>query len=819
MRAFKTTLSVLCTAVLAFGASALADSNAFRTSPDGVPVPDHISSQRDLPTAGGCGNCDAGGICDSQVGITGGFLQFCEDGQWTSLAFPINTGGAVVDTVTSVHNTNTGEGDIYITGGTCGGPDVNNILATLCSAIVGEPSGVPVDHNFPPVATSPTDPTWVIMVFRDSFSFDVMFNAATLGTPGAGFGNLSGSPDPAEWQDLNNFGFGACYCVSLSGGPGPDGDECESCIPVGEGVFNGTTADNTGSTGDDTSCAFGDTIDEWYCYTASCTGIATASLCGSGYDTTLAVFDACGGAELACNDDAFEGPCAGTLQSQVTWPVTIGTTYYVRISGFADNTGDYVLDLSCEGQGAVGACCFPDGSCVDGLAQGECTGQGGVYQGDGSDCGGVQCPTGPCPGEGDCCAEGGNGTPGCDDAECCNLICAIDPFCCDVSWDGICANEAQDLCELCSIGACCFPDTSCIDGISQADCEGQGGAYQGDGTTCDDVVCLAPTGGCCQCDGEIQFCTIETEEDCAALDGLYLGNGTACAAGNAYYLDDGNHPWGNTTNFDAMDSVFGVGGWTNEDFGTVDVGALFAPTTSFIFLDGSDGSAIGLEGFLTANQATLEAWVSGGGALLLNSAPNQDNGMSFGFGGVVLTYPDFPSDPVSAVDPGHPIFNGPFLPVATDYTGNSWAHASVSGGGITPLMTDTGGKIHLAELAFGGGGVLFGGMTTPNFHQPQPESFNLRANIVSYVFGLATIGASPCEEAFPDQCVAPEEPRTLIIKQGACPAPVNPNSNGVVPMVLTGDVDFDVTQIDLASLELSRCDGAGGSVAPNDGPP
>ncbi len=63
------------------------------------------------------------------------------------------------------------------------------------------------------------------------------------------------------------------------------------------------------------------------------------------------------------------------------------------------------------------------------------------------------------------------------------------------------------------------------------------------------------------------------------------------------------------------------------------------------------------------------------------------------------------------------------------------------------------------------------------------------------------------------------EPRTLIIKQGACPAPVNPNSNGVVPMLLVGEPDFDVRDVVQDSLELRRCDGQGGFVTPLNGPP
>ena len=52
------------------------------------------------------------------------------------------------------------------------------------------------------------------------------------------------------------------------------------------------------------------------------------------------------------------------------------------------------------------------------------------------------------PTSGDCCVD--NGTPGCDDLECCLLVCTGDPFCCDVAWDGICAGEA------CGPGGLCF---------------------------------------------------------------------------------------------------------------------------------------------------------------------------------------------------------------------------------------------------------------------------------------------------------------------------------------------------------------------------
>ena len=150
----------------------------------------------------------------------------------------------------------------------------------------------------------------------------------------AGFGGATG-----DYTLTVTGGAGTCGTCPAGG----DGDECTAPIAVGEGTFAGDTSDNTGTTGDDTSCGFGDTIDEWYCYTATCTGNATANTCdpATAFDTTLAVFDACGGAEITCNDDT----CG--LQSEVTWSVTVGVSYFVRVSGFGDQTGAYALNITC----------------------------------------------------------------------------------------------------------------------------------------------------------------------------------------------------------------------------------------------------------------------------------------------------------------------------------------------------------------------------------------------------------------------------------------------------------------------------------------
>ncbi len=38
------------------------------------------------------------------------------------------------------------------------------------------------------------------------------------------------------------------------------------------------------------------------------------------------------------------------------------------------------------------------------------------------------------------------GSPGCSDADCCQAVCAEDPFCCEAAWDGSCVNRAFVLC-------------------------------------------------------------------------------------------------------------------------------------------------------------------------------------------------------------------------------------------------------------------------------------------------------------------------------------------------------------------------------------
>jgi hypothetical protein len=53
-------------------------------------------------------------------------------------------------------------------------------------------------------------------------------------------------------------------------------------------------------------------------------------------------------------------------------------------------------------------------------------------------------PTCGHPESGDCFTP--HFTPFCIDAECCEAVCAIDPFCCETEWDELCVEMAKDMC-------------------------------------------------------------------------------------------------------------------------------------------------------------------------------------------------------------------------------------------------------------------------------------------------------------------------------------------------------------------------------------
>ncbi len=238
-----------------------------------------------------------------------------------------------------------------------------------------------------------------------------------------------------ECDDGNTTADDGCSATCQSEAVGPENDNCASPISVrdGETGFNNNDAGTDGPA--DQACNF--TLDDdqvgsdiWFCYQATCDGEAVVSLCGSRYDTKLAVYTGCDcpPADLIkCSDD----DCGGSLDSRITFEAQLGQSYLIRIGGYLGDQGEGTLNIRC-----------------------------------GDDmCG---------PGNGDCSSV--HDTRGCEGAECCRTTCGFDPFCCDVEWDDRCAAAWVGLCtgsfETCTAeaGSCAREPETDAAGCDQVEC-------------------------------------------------------------------------------------------------------------------------------------------------------------------------------------------------------------------------------------------------------------------------------------------------------------------------------------------------------------
>ena len=126
------------------------------------------------------------------------------------------------------------------------------------------------------------------------------------------------------------------------------------------------------------------------------------------------------------------------------------------------------------------------------------------------------------PAPGDCCQAGEVG--GCEDLACQSLLCDADPFCCNGTWDQICADQANEVCEVCV-------------GVLPGDCCG---ASLGLG--CEDASCTAAVCGadafCCETVWD-DICALQAVDLCPGLCGAGCGaDDTPCDDGDPCTEDD-----------------------------------------------------------------------------------------------------------------------------------------------------------------------------------------------------------------------------------------------------------------------------------------
>ncbi len=332
------------------------------------------------------------------------------------------------------------------------------------------------DHTFFPICMS--GPSGVLGVgcsvydfntdlridLRDAAGFAEVFNPPICG---------NGLVEPGETCETDaGCPLGGTCDPTLCQCRGDSNDDCANPAVVGDGetVFNTTGATTDGPTVSVTCDALqsSDQIesDVWFCYTATCDGEVVASLCGSSYDTKMAVYSGCACPTtplITCSDD----DCSSARSdSRVVFPATVGQSYMIRVGGFAGEMGVGRLNIRC----------------------------------------GVE----PCGTGGDCLAA--HPEPGCDDAACCALACDLDAFCCDVMWDDFCAGVGQGVCNG-NFDACQVSTDDCTQQQTTGGC--------GDVDCCNSVCLEDPF--CCL-DTWDDLCAFQARGQCALSCGPTSGN-------------------------------------------------------------------------------------------------------------------------------------------------------------------------------------------------------------------------------------------------------------------------------------------------------
>jgi cysteine-rich repeat protein len=225
---------------------------------------------------------------------------------------------------------------------------------------------------------------------------------------------------------------------------------CSCCIP---NCGNGTV--DAGEQCDDGALVDGD----------GCSSFCRYEICGNGFIDLHETCDdgnttsgdgcssncqdeACGNGTIDVNEQCDDGNTEGTDDCTQYCMFAIcgdGIPHYFSPSGSATEQCD-------DGNASNGDDCSNDchdARCGDGFQkvqppEMEQCDDGNQQNGDGCS---ATCKIEPAC---DCCVEDPAGATGCNEAACQGTVCAIDAFCCNGSWDSICATEANSLCACCS---------------------------------------------------------------------------------------------------------------------------------------------------------------------------------------------------------------------------------------------------------------------------------------------------------------------------------------------------------------------------------
>lgn len=167
----------------------------------------------------------------------------------------------------------------------------------------------------------------------------------------------------------------------------PTNDTCATAetISLNQTKTGDTRGANTDVVLDDTACGTfigsGGAKDVFYSFTPTFSGSYKVSLCGSGFDTVLAVLSDCTGSPastLACDDDSTT--CTPGSRSEIA-AVTLsaGVAYLIRVAGYDNGVGGdfgaYSLIITSNTAPPTGVCCR-GATCNTSITQASCTATG-----------------------------------------------------------------------------------------------------------------------------------------------------------------------------------------------------------------------------------------------------------------------------------------------------------------------------------------------------------------------------------------------------------------------------------------------------------
>ena len=191
--------------------------------------------------------------------------------------------------------------------------------------------------------------------------------------------------------------------------------------------------------------------------------------------------------------------------------------------------------VECDTSGDVGcsvtACAPSTGQCAAAQEPGTCV-DGDPCTFDGCELDTGNCANEPIPGCGENHPCQTAQTPGANDPVIEECVCLLDPYCCEVAWDGICVGEAENDCgSTCDCAAAPEGDLVCEEDADCGFCDPDGNLCNGT-WTCQEGTCATdPPVDCGGADGDgclLYKCIASTGEcDFAPVD-AYCSDGDSC---------------------------------------------------------------------------------------------------------------------------------------------------------------------------------------------------------------------------------------------------------------------------------------------------